>query len=608
MIDQRSASWLQMMGRLKRGVSLARARDQIVRLETQTLRANLSGIDLTRFDEDLKSEPVRVEMGATGFSSFRSRYASALVVLMGGVVLVVLVVCANVANLMLARATARSREMSVRMTLGASRSRLVRQLLTESAMLALLGGAFGLVVARWGAQVLLLVAGGQRGAAIPLDVSLTWRVLAFTAGIALGTVFLFGLIPAMRATRVDLASALRAHGRSLSGGRGRLGRLSGGKTLVAAQVALSTLLLVGAGMFVRSMQRMLNVDLGLDRDHILVAEVSAGKRGYAGERLRALIRDIVERTGRVPGVTAVSYSFEGIFTGGESSDHIKVAGFVPSADSQMRVFDDQVGPEFFGSVGAHMLRGRDFEARDLSLNVVAIDETMAKYYFDGSDPIGRTLTLDSTTYSIVGVVRDIEESDVRAVPVRRMYLPAVFGQQPHGFDLEVHVDGDPTRLVAAIRDAVAGADRLLTAEVTPLRGLVRESVSQDTLLTQVTTFFAVVALLLAALGLYGITAYATSQRTSEIGLRMALGAEPASVAAMIVGESLRLICIGLGVGLPAGLGAARLLRGHIFQLSHVDLPSLTIAAAVLLGVAVGASWLPARHAARIGPIEALRIE
>jgi predicted permease len=497
--------------------------------------------------------------------------------------------------------------MSVRMTLGAGRARLVRQLLTESVILAAIAGALGLVVAAWGSRLLLALASDGHKA-IPLDVAPNVRVLAFTAGVTLLTAILFGLIPALRATRVDLSSALRAQGRSLTGARGRIGRVRLGNALVVGQIALSTLLLVGAGLLVRSMQRILNADLGLDRDRIVVAEVSAGKRGYSGERLTALIRDLVERARRVPGVTAVSYSFEGVFTGGESSDHISIAGFVPKADSQLAVRDDQVGPDYFRSVGAHMLRGRDFDARDLDVKVAAINETMARYYFAGTDPIGRTVTLDSVSYTIVSVVRDMEEAYVRAKPVRRLYYPAHPLDRPHGFDMTIRVAGDPARLVASVRDALLAADHAMTIDISPLRDLVRASVSQDVLVTQVTAFFGLLTLVLAALGLYGVTAYATAQRTSELGLRVALGAEPANLAGMIVAEALLLAMAGLAIGLPAGLAATRLIRDQIFGVAPVDPPSLAIAVAVLIVVALVASYLPARRASRIGPLEALRAD
>ena len=607
MIDNRSASWLQMMGRLAPGVSLARARTELVAVETRAIRAQLTGIHLARFDDDLKTSPVQVEEGARGFSSYRQTYAAALSVLMSAVALVVLVVCANVATLMLARSTARAREMSVRMTLGAGRSRLMQQLLTESVLLAVASGALGLVVSTWGSRLLLVIASDGRDA-IPLDVAPNATVLAFTAGVTLLTVVLFGLLPALRATRVDLSSALRAQGRSVIGVGGRIARMPVGKSLVVAQVALSTLLLVGAGLLVRSMQRIAGADLGLDRDHLIIAEVSAGKRGYTGERLNALMRDAVERVERIPGVVAASYSFEGVFTGGESSDHVSIPGFVARADSQLAVHNDEVGPGYFRAVGGRILRGRDFDARDMAANVAMINETMMRYYFPGADPVGRTLSVDTTTFTITGVVRDMQEADVRAKPVRRFYYPARLRTNPHGFVMEIRVAGDPSRLVAPIRDALLAADRTLPLDISTLGDLVRASISEDVLVTKVTAFFGLVTLVLAALGLYGVTAYGTAQRTSELGLRVALGAEPARVAGTIVAEALGLALVGVAIGLPVGLAATRLIRDQIFGVGAVDPPSLSVAVGVLVGAALLASYLPARRASRVDPLEALRAE
>jgi predicted permease len=444
--------------------------------------------------------------------------------------------------------------------------------------------------------------------AIPLDVAVNAKVLAFTAGVTLITAVLFGLLPALRATRVDLSSALRAQGRNLVGTRGRISRMPVGKSLVIGQVALSTLLLVGAGLLIRSMQHISSADLGLDRDHLVIAEVSAAKRGYVGERLTALMRDAVERIERIPGVVAASYSFEGVFTGGESSDHISIPGFVAQADSQLAVYNDEVGPGYFRAVGARILRGRDFDARDMATKVAAINETMARYYFPGADPVGRTLSVDTTTFTITGVVGDMKEADVRAKPVRRFYYPTQPRTNPHGFVMEIRVDGDPSRFVAPIRHALLAADRTLPLDVATLGDLVRASVSEDVLVTKVTAFFGLVTLVLAALGLYGVTAYTTAQRTSELGLRVALGAEPARVAGTIVAEALGLALAGVAIGLPIGLAATRLIRDQIFGVGAVDPPSLAGAVGVLVSAALLASYLPARRAARVDPLESLRAE
>jgi predicted permease len=609
LINNREASWLAIMGRLAPGVTIEQARSQISALETQSIRAHISGRTLREFEDDLKARPIRVEAGTVGFSSVRDFYGSAILITMAAVGLVVLVVCANVCNLMLTRAAARGREMTVRLALGAGRGRLVRQLLTESAVLAALAGGVALIVARAGSRVLLSTATlGERP--IALDTRPDSAIFAFTAATTLTCLMLFGLAPALGATRVDVAAALRAHGRNLFGARH--GRVRVGPTLVLAQMALSTLLLLGSGLLVRSMQRLLHVDLGLDRDHIVMVHVAASRTGYVGARLAALRRDMVARVRQLPGVDAASYSVEGLFSGGQSAGHVEVPGFIAQADSEREIRYDEVGPDYFRALGAHIVRGRDFDAHDVddSTNAGAINETMARWYFPGRDPIGRRVVLDSVAYTIAAVVPDVQEGrNLRAKPVRRLYF-ATFApsDQPQSFELEVHVTGNPARLVEPLRRAVASVDGTVPLDVAPLSDRVRRSAGEEVLLTKVTLFFGILALVLAALGLYGVTAYSTARRTAEFGLRTALGATPGGLTRMVVGEAARLTLVGVAIGIPLGLAATRLIRRQIFGVGAVDPPSLSAAIFVLVVASLIASWLPARRAAGVSPLEALRTE
>lgn len=609
-VDDRTFSWLAVMGRLAPGATLAQAKAELPVIETRSIRAHLTGQHLEEFDQDLRADPIRVGSGARGFSEFRPLYGPALVVLMAAVSLIALVVCANVANLMLARAGARTREMTVRLTLGAGRRRLVQQLLTESAILAAAAGTLGIVIAVWASRLLLGVA-AVGDEPLALDIAPDVRLFAFTCGVTLLCVILFGFAPALRSTRLDLGAALRAHGRGVSGARGRLGRVALGPALVVGQVALSTLLLIGAGLLVHSMQRILTIDLGFDRAHIVTVEVPMNRTGASGAGVLALARELADGMHGVPGVRGVTYSQEGLFSGGESDGHVTVPGFTAQADSQLSINYDVVGPRWVSTIGGHLVRGRELDDRDVAgaEHAAVINETMARYYYRGIDPIGASFTVESIPFTIVGVVHDMQERDVRDAPVRRAYLPvAQIGSPPGFLTYQVRVAGPPARFVAPLRAALLANHPTLRNAIKPLDAMVRESVGQDFLLTRVTMFFGLAALLVAAIGLYGITAYSTSQRTGEFGLRSALGAAPRDLVSMILGEALRLAVIGIAIGLPAGLAAARLIRSQVFGVSTVDVASIAAAVVALTITAMVASYLPARRAARVGPLEALRSE
>jgi predicted permease len=610
-LTDRTISWLLLMGRLKPGVTLEQARGDFATLVKRSLTTNATGDQIGGIERDLRTTPVQVESGARGFSYFRRAYAPALLTLMAAVGLVLLVACANIANLMLARAAARGREMSVRMALGAGRLRLIQQLLTESVILAAAGGALGLLVAYWGSSALLrLAAGGSNP--IPLDAHLDSRVLAFTLALSVVTAILFGLVPALRATRVELATALRTQGRGVAGTHGKPGKLALGKLLVVAQVALSMLLLVGTGMLVRSTQRLQSADLGLARDELVIAEVDAQRAGYTGPRLIALVRDLTERIERFPGGASVSGSENGIVSGTESGTTLQVEGYTARADTDTLVAYDDVGPSYFRAIGAHLLQGRDFEARDNETGpkVAVVNETAARFFFPQGDVIGRHVTTDSSTWEIVGVVADVQGQGVREPAARRLYFPMVqMTQLPGRFKMEIRATGDPARLAVPVRRALQAADpSLVVLSVDPLTGLIRDSISRDRMVAQVVSFFGALALVLAALGLYGVMAYATIRRTSEFGLRMALGAKPGDVTRLMLRETLILTIGGVIIGLPVALMATRLLESQLFEVGLLDLPSIALAVVVLSISAAVAGFIPAMRASRVPPLEALRVE
>ncbi len=607
-LTRRDVSWLMLMGRLAPGVSLETARAQLVAMETRSVLDHATS-ERRYLETRLHESPPEVASGARGFSYYRSAFASAMFTLTAAVALVLLVVCANVANLMLARAAARGREISVRIALGAGRMRLVQQLLTESAVLALAGAAAGLVVAWWGSTAILrLAAGGPNP--IPVGVRLDWPVVTFTIALSVGTTLLIGLVPALRATRADVASTLRTQGRDSGAATSHPGRLPLGKGLVVAQVALSMLLLVGTGMLVRSTERLERADVGVARDQLIVADVAAKQSGYSDARMNALVRDLIARASVIPGVAAATVSENGIFSGTESETNVQVEGFTARVDSDTAVAYDDVGPGYFRAVGAHLLRGRDFDVRDneTSPKVAVINASMARFFFPHGDALGRHFTADSVSWEIVGIVADARNADVRETPSRRAFVP-IF-QMPHspdGFRVELRTSGEPARLVHRARQALLASDpSLLVTDVSPLSDLIRSSLVEDQLVANVVSFFGAIALLLSALGLYGVMAYATARRTTEFGLRMALGAEPGAVIRMVLAEAMALAGSGIVVGLPVALGASQLIRGRLFHIGVFDPPSIGIAVVILSISAAVAAYLPALRASSVAPLAAIR--
>ena len=602
-------SWLLFIGRRQPDVTLEQVRSAYPTLVRQTVLSTDPAGDA---GTTVRTGEVRVTPGARGISGLRATYAEPLGTLMVAVVLVLLVVCANVANLLLARGAARSRELGVRMALGAGRTRLVRQLLTENVILATLGGGLGLLLARWGSALLLRIADGGPGA-VPLDTRLDLRVLAFTALVTGFTAVLFGLIPALRATRVELATTLRANSRGLTGGLlGAPGRIGMGKLLVAFQVALSLTLLVGTSMLVRSTRALANVDPGLARDRLLIVTIDAAPTRLGDERLAQLSRDLLDRVRRIPGVAAASLSENGIFSGTESMTTVHVEGFTPRTREDTSAYYDRVGPGYFKAIGARLIEGRDIAGSDneRSPTVAVLNETMASAYFPKGQAVGHRIRVDSITYEIVGVVADTKDHELRQAPVRRAYLPLYqTSGMPTEFTFELLATGQPAQLVAAARRELAAANgALVVLDNHPLTSLMRQSISQDLLVSRVASFFGALALALAALGLYGVMTYAALRRTSEFGLRMALGADARRVRRMVLGEAMALVVGGTMIGVPLAILTTRLLRNQLFGVQLVDPMSIAVALLVLAVSAAIAGYLPAARAARVGPLEALRTD
>ena len=610
MLDDRNSNFLLLLGRLKPGVTIEQAQSALTPLVRQAIADHAT----PSYPASLALEAdVPISSGAKGFSRVRQTYAAPLYTLMAGVGLLLLIICANVANLLLARAVTRQREMSVRAAIGAGRARILRQLLTESALLAAVSAAAGLLVAWWGSKLLLWLASGGP-TLIPVDLRLNLPVLAFTGGTAILAVAIFGITPALRASRVDLAAAMRTQGRSvMSGwGGGRASRLGGGRLLIVLQVAISLVLLVGAGLLVRNLVAIQNQPLPLDRDHLLIASVDANERGYAGDRRRALIRDLTERFTAIPGVAAVTLSSNGIFSGIDNQGGVGVPGFAARVEDDTLVRVDNIGPGYVRTIGGRLLEGRELTEADgeRAAPVALVNAAFAKFFFAGKSAIGATIRLDTTQVQIIGVMADIPYHDMTEERARRVFMP-FFRYDPDGdpgaLNFIVRTKGDPTLAVGAVRSAIKAIDPLMpTDRIDPLTTLMQGTITQERLVARLATGFGVLALFLAAVGLYGVLNYAVTRRTSEIGLRVALGAVGADVVRMVIRDALLVVVLGLVVGAPLATVAVRYLGAQLYGVEASDPVSIAIAVSVLLAAAVVASMLPARRAARVDPLSALR--
>ncbi|HXO18878.1 MAG TPA: ABC transporter permease [Thermoanaerobaculia bacterium] len=613
-LDKWDVSFLLLMGRLRPGVSIGQAGANVNGLFSQIVSSRAGGAIAADFVPDPSEIHVEVTPGASGFSSLRQQFSRPLETLMAIVGLVLLIACASVANLLLERATGRQKELSVRLAVGAGRGRLVRQLLTESVLLAALGGALGVLVASWADTALLGLAGASRSAALDLKPNL--QVLAFTAAVSLLTGILFGLAPALRATRVELAPALKESSRSLAGaGSGRRWPL--GKVLVVAQFTLSLLLLMAAGLFLRTLVNLQRLDLGYRRDGLVVMRVDPVAAGYSGARLEVFSRQLLDRLKNVPAVSGVTLSENGVFSGTESSSSISFPGVsapAPAGAPRDSVNYDRVGPDYFKVLGIPVLAGRGIGAEDRAgaPRVAVVNETLARFYFRGQSPLGKRLVegpLSEQSYEIVGVAKDVRDHALRGEVPRRFYTPLLQSAESiSAFNFELRT-AEPTALLERLRQTVRGFDpRLAILDLAPVGSLIDDSIGDERLVAKLAAVFGVLALALASIGLYGVISYTIARRTNEIGIRMALGARRQHVLWMVLRETLLLALAGVALGVPAVLVSARVVASRLYGLSASDPATLAAASGLLLLVAVVAGAIPGSRATRVDPTEALRYE
>jgi predicted permease len=605
-LNVRYVTWLRLVARLKPGVRLQQAQADLNVIFQQLQGEVDTSKLLPKQRQEFLAQRIELTPGSKGLSELRKRFSGPLRILMAVVGLVLLIACANVANLLLARAVARQKEMAVRLALGASRLRLVRQLLTESVLLSLLGGLSGLLLASWGSDVLLvLVSSGTFP--IFLDLHLDTRILAFTSAVSLLTGILFGLAPALRSTRVDLTPALKDSARSLSGSRVHHGL---GKMLIVTQVALSLLLLIGAGLFLRSLRNLKSLDAGFNRENVLVLNIDGGVLGYKEAQLKNLYRQLLERINTLPGVHSASFAYQIFRGGGSGICCISIQGAPPLPEEDRRVNANYVGPKFFETMGTPLLAGRDFDLQDNenAQQVAVINEAAARYYFPNESPIGKRFDWwVNKGIEIVGVVKEAKQFGLREPAPRMFYLP-LFQHGGPNF-LAVRTVGNPTGMIAAVRHAVQAVDpKLPIVRVTTLAALVDASLVQDRLVATLSSFFGLLALLLACVGLYGVMSYTVSRRTTEIGIRVALGARPRDVLKLVIRQGMVLTLIGVAIGLAAASALTRLMSSLLYGVSATDPVTFVGASVMFATVALLASYIPARRATKVDPMVALRYE
>ena len=609
-LDDNQVYFLMLVGRLKAGVSMDQAQAG-VNLALRQFLTEQAGSQLTeQRQQGIQNSYVTLAEGSGGISGLRALYSKPLHMLMAIVGMVLLIACANVGSLLLARATARNAEISLRMALGASRWRIIRQLLTESMLLAAVGGFCGVLLAQWGVIVLVNLVAKEA----PLDTRPDGGVLAFTVGVSILAGLLFGLVPAVRASKTDLATAMKEKART----RSRFGRFGLSSAMVVLQVGLSMVLLTGAGLFARSLLNLQSENVGFDRSNMLIVGIDPRLAGYKPAELPGFYQQVLDRLGNLPNVRSVSMATYSPMSGTHRSSSIKVPGYTAQPNEDLVVEDMLAGPKYAENLGIPLLRGRDLDVRDTvaGRRVAIVNETFANHYFKDQNPIGRNFTFDDDTdngsmLEIVGVVGDMKSSDARETPGPTVYRPIlqIANEAAYSVALQVRTGGDPNLLAQPVRQAITDInDKVPIFGVTSLEDQVHEQLKQDRLIAQLVSFFGALALILASIGLYGVMAQGVVRRTNEIGIRMALGARGGNIAWMILRETLVLVVIGLVIGVPTALLAAKFISAQLFGLRPADPAALIGAAVVLTLVALFAGYFPARRASRVNPLNALRYE
>ena len=630
--------FLNMFGRLSPGAAankavLAQSQQWLNQQIRNAVREN-EGANITPARlQEINRDEVPLHAASNGVLSVRGQYGDSLQILMGVVALVLLIACANLANFLLARAATRQREIATRLALGSSRARIVRQSLIETLILSLTGGLLGLALA-FAATRTLITFFSNGLPYTTLSPTPDLYVLLFTLGVSLSTALLFGLAPALTAARTGAASSLSSNARTSQSSGGRASRVWP-KALVTAQVMLALLLLVGAGLFLGTLRNLQNQDYGFERTHLLLASFNAQLAGYKPSQTPALHQQLIERVSALPGVRSAAVSADPPISGGAWRSNIDIAGYKPAPKESTNSILNRVSGQYFDTAGISLVAGRPISPADsaTSLKVAVVNQTLARHFFPKGNAIGRTLTIgiDSVKgpWQIVGIARDTKASDPHAAETSMMtYIPIVQiepfngpadakspngpqkeNQDRYAFTLLVRTTGDPAESIADLRAAVLAVDpNLPLLHVNTIQEQVSTLISHDELIGSLTGIFSLLALVLAAIGLYGVMSYSVVRRTSEIGIRLALGAQTKTVLWMVLRESLLLLALGLALGLPLTLASTRIVRDQLFGIKAIDPATFAAAIAIVATMTLIAAWLPARHASKVDPMVALRCD
>jgi predicted permease len=610
-LENRRFSWLNVLARLRPGVSREQAAAGMQVLYRQINEKEIEQMPGAppRFRERFLAKKLEVRPGFRGLSSLRRQLTKPLLVLAGMVGLVLLIACANVANLLLARSAAREREMAIRLALGARRGQVIRQLAVESLVLAALGGGAGLALSAFVGEALLWALPFEQ-ASRTLQSNPDARVLSFTLAVSFVTGLVFGLVPALQATRPRLTSSLKAEGGTVTG----VSHVRFRKGLVVAQVALSLLMLVGAGLFARSLLNLRALDPGFAAERLLSLAVEPDLSGHSPSASRALLRRLQERFAAEPGVVAASMATNPLMTRSRMVMTVDVDGYPRREDEDTNLTVNSVGPGYFATLGIPVLAGREFDERDVvgAPRVALVNETTARYFFKDGNPIGRRFGVgdDPREIEIVGVVRDGKARSLRDDPERSFYLAVLQDDAPSEATFYVRAAPGRTKALAGrLRAAVHEVDASLPVyAMTTMARQVDESLFFERMIAALSAAFGVLATVLASLGLYGVMSYTVVRRTREIGIRMAMGAERAGVLWLVLREVALLAMVGVALGLPSAMALGRLVSSELYGLSPADPATLVLATLLLVSVAFVAGYVPARRATGIDPTSALRHE